>query len=756
MRLLSILFFLFSACTPQPSFAQVFDDFHDQSLFQGLIWGGDLYEVVTNNNRQLQLAADSSGSTALHFTPNALDANFECRFWLRENLSPSGLNFGRFYLRADQSDFLAANNALYLEFGEAGSQDAPKLFLRQNGVDTLLAQGPAGSIASSFQLFFEFKLSNGVYELFARNSMAAANNLWLTGLLPWLPAGPYAGLVFIYTTSNKQNFYLDDLYYGPLLGTETPQIIFTEIMADPEPQQGLPNCEFLEIHNAGNICQQLSGWKISDANGICTLPSFWLQPGAYATLVATGNSSGFDPNHTIEIPSFPSLNNTGELLRLFEPQGELEDQLNYHISWYDDTIAQEGGFSLERRSLIDPCSAADNWGTSTATTGGTPGLPNTLLDVLADTLAPQLLLAEVRDSHQIAFVFSEPLDSLSLVQMGIEIDSNLGSFIKIIFPFSALNNRAQLLLEFAAPLPKSQELTVKLVDFSDCWGNAAEAQTTVIRHEIPHFGELIINEILFDPPTNGSDFVELFNRTNKFLQLKYCSISNGQTSYPLKPMVLTPHQYLALSPDTVFLLANYPTTVLAQTALQSLPYFYNDSGTCILSCNNEVLDELHYKATWHTPLLSDFEGVSLERLDPNWPTQSANNWYSAAQSIGFASPGRSNSQERSENSKGKLVLSNPDFSPDLDGYHDFLEIHYELPAPNMLVQAQIFNISGVLIKRLVVDEIFGTSGFLLWDGSTDFGTIAPIGIYVLDFKAFSTEPGVFFHRKLSFSRCYKR
>lgn len=755
MRLFSILFFLLSTCTPKPAFAQVFDDFHDQSLFHGLIWGGDLYEVITNNNRQLQLSADSSGSTTLYFTPNALDANFECRFWLRENFSPSSLNFGRYYLRADQNDLLAANNALYLEFGEAGSQDAPKLFLRQNGTDTLLAQGPAGSIAAAFQLFFEFKLTNGIFELFARTSMAAANNLWLTGQLPWLPAGPYAGLVFVYSTSNKQNFYFDDLYYGSALATDAPHLIFTEIMTDPEPPQGLPNAEYLEIYNNGISSQQLSGWQISDASGTCTLPSFWLHPGAYATLVATGKSSGFNPNRTIEIPAFPSLNNTGELLKLFEPQGGTVDQLDYNSNWHD-SLAQEGGYSLERCSLLDPCSAADNWGSSAAALGGTPGLPNSLLDLQADTIAPQLLFAEVRDSSQIAFVFSEPLDSLTLTQIAVELDPNLGLFTKVVLPFTATAAQAQLILVFDNPLPKSQVFDINLSNFSDCWGNSAQAQTTAIRYEVPLTGDVIINEILFDPPTYGSDFIELYNRTNKYLQLKTCSIGNGQTSYPLNPIVLAPHQYLALSPDTAFLLAYYPSTVIEQTAIQNLPYFYNDSGTCILSGNNLVLDELHYAASWHTILLSDTEAVSLERLDPDLPTQSALNWFSAAQIVGFASPGRGNSQQLSISEKGKLTLGSTDFSPDLDGYHDFLEIHYELPTPNMLVQANIYTLDGNLVKRLVIDELFGTSGLLIWDGSSEFGTIAPIGIYVLDFRAFSTEPGVFFHRKLSFSHCYKR
>ena len=206
MRLFPILIFLFSACTPRPMLAQVYDDFHDKSLFQGLLWGGDISDFTTNASRQLQLNGLGNESSSLFLMPTNLQTNWECSFWLRLNLSPSSLNFGRFYFFADQSDLLLAPNALYLEFGEAGSQDAPKLFGRQNGNDSLLAVGPAGSIATAFQLFFTFKCNNGAYTLETRTSMAAASNLWLSGQLPWLPAWPYAGLAFVYTSSNAQIF----------------------------------------------------------------------------------------------------------------------------------------------------------------------------------------------------------------------------------------------------------------------------------------------------------------------------------------------------------------------------------------------------------------------------------------------------------------------------------------------------------------------------------------------------------------------
>ncbi len=757
MRLFLFLFFLVSTCTPRPVLAQLFDDFHDQSLFQGLIWGGDIGAFTTNNNRQLQLNAASAGSTTLFFEHQLIDqTDWECQFWLRLNFSPSSLNFGRFYLSANQSDLLTADQALYLEFGEAGSQDAPKLYCRQNGIDSLVGVGPAGSIAAAFQLFFTFKYNNGVFRLESKTSPAAATNLWLSGQLPWLPAGPYAGLSCIFTSGNSQGFYLDDLYIGAQINTQNPQLLLTELMADPEPQQGLPNTEYIEIYNAGTSVQQLNGFVLSDASGSCTLPSYWLQPAAYVTLVGTGKSIGFNPSKTVEVTAFTSLNNTGETLILKNPQGLTLDQITYQLNWYQDSSKMEGGFSLERCSLLDPCSVADNWRATQALLGGTPGIQNSVFDPHPDTLSSELIYAEVRDSNVVAFVFSEPMDSTSLVQCTISFDQNLGPYNKVVFNYLHVQNGAQLLIQFEQAIPKSMPIEATIHNAKDCWSNLSTLEATFIRYEEPQPGDILLNEILFDPPSYGADFVELYNITDKYLNLSNCSLSNAQSTHTIVKKNLSPHSYVALSPDTVFLVSFYPNTSIENLATQILPFFYNDSGTCILSCNGIILDKLKYSEDWHSAILIDKEGVSLERLDPAAPTLNQNNWFSAAQTVGYASPGQANSQQLGAKQIGSLYLSHPEFSPDQDGYHDFLEIQYELPAPNMLVQAEIYTLGGNLVKNLINNEIFGTKGMFIWDGSTEYGTIASNGIYILEFKAFSTDPSVFFNRRLSFARCIKR
>jgi hypothetical protein len=168
-----------------------------------------------------------------------------------------------------------------------------------------------------------------------------------------------------------------------------------------------------------------------------------------------------------------------------------------------------------------------------------------------------------------------------------------------------------------------------------------------------------------------------------------------------------------------------------------------------------TLDSLHYSALWHFPLLADSESFSLERIQSNAPTQDAENWFSAAQNSGGATPGRVNSQQSAPIFKGQIHLTYPELSPDLDGYHDQLEIVYEMKDPGMMACVEIYEPSGQLLQNVLFNELIGTKGVCYWDGSTQFGTLAPAGIYVLCFRAFSTNPSVFFEKKILFSVCYK-
>ena len=756
MQRASLLLFAIFLQTALFSQNEVYDDFQDKDLNTGLLWQGDTAHFNVNSARQLQLNQIVADTSIIWIQlPVVNNDTLAFQFWIRENFSPSSLNYGRFFFYAATPDFQNATNCYYLQFGESGTSDAIRLYARFNGQDSLLASGPLGNIANAFAADLKLIMTANSIQLLAKFSSSINDELQFeTNIAPqsWQP---YAGFSFHYTAANAAAFFIDDFYFGKVLSETDPKLIITEIMADPDTLFGLPDIEYLEIYNNGAALIQLKGMKIQDGNGSCTLPSFWLAPEAYVALVATNKSAAFDIAAIVEVAAFPSLNNAGEFIALKNIENEIMDQLVYQNDWYPTSLLTSSGISLERKSLQDPCSNQDNWGASLAALGGTPGTTNSIFDPYSDSIAPLLTNTEVLDAHYLALQFSEPMDSLSLVNSIVHISPNIGLFEKQILNFQNVINGAQMLLFCNDTILPSNPYHIQIEAAADCWNNTQELLGNFIRYQIPQKGDLLINEILFDPPNEGQDFVELYNHSGKYLDLSQCGIHNCQDSIFLSPVKMAPQQYLAICPDTQFLIDFYPNTLPQNLRQFDLPYFYNDSGTCVLFHESFTLDSLHYTALWHFPLLADSESFSLERIQSNAPTQEAENWFSAAQNSGGATPGRVNSQQSAPIFKGQIHLTYPELSPDLDGYHDQLEIVYEMKDPGMMACVEIYALGGQRLQNVLFNELIGTKGVCYWDGSTQFGTLAPAGIYVLCFRAFSTNPSVFFEKKILFSVCYK-
>src|SRR5690606_25882736 len=117
---------------------------------------------------------------------------------------------------------------------------------------------------------------------------------------------------------------------------------------------------------------------------------------------------------------------------------------------------------------------------------------------------------------------------------------------------------------------------------------------------------------------------------------------------------------------------------------------------------------------------------SLERLDPLGPSQDAANWHTAAEAIGFATPGGKNSQYYPAISNGQVSFTSETFSPDNDGFEDVMQINYELETVGLVGTVKIYDDRGRKIRDLITAELLGVNGTLVWDGVNDAGTKASI------------------------------
>ncbi len=528
-------------------------------------------------------------------------------------------------------------------------------------------------------------------------------------------------------------------------------VVIDELMADPTPQIGLPNNEWLELKNTTTAAVNLQNWRIADAGSQSgPLPNFTLQPDSFV-IVCTGSAvaamSAFGT--TIAVTSFPSLDNAGDQLFLKAANGKTIHAVFYFDSWYQNDLKKDGGWTLEMIDTKSPCAGSSNWKASTSVYGGTPGKKNSIDAVNNDATAPQLKRAYTTDNVTIVLVYDEPVDSLS----GASIANYLvdgGLIFSSAITMAPLFNQVQL--KTNSPLTANTIYTITASNVKDCKNNNI-GPANKARVGLPvdaSAGEWIINEILFDPRSNAFDFVEFYNNSNKIFDASNLYIANRNSSgvissiKPLStvPFYVFPGDYIVETDDPGNLAMQYlvknPDNVLA---ISSPPSFPDDEGDVIaLNFQGNVVDEVKYKDDWHFKLIDNAEGVALERIDPAGPSQDQSNWHSAASTAGYGTPTYKNSQYKLLNAINATIELVPKiFSPDNDGRDDIATIQYVVTEPGYIANVTIFDAAGRPVRNLVRNGTLGLKGYWNWDGLDDKGNKLPVGTYVIFTEIFNLQ-----------------
>lgn len=95
--------------------------------------------------------------------------------------------------------------------------------------------------------------------------------------------------------------------------TVYPSIYINEIYPNPNPEQSESEDEFIELYNPNETAVDLNGWLIKDVSGKThIIKNKSIEPNGYLTLYSS--ETGI------------SLNNTGDIVDLYNPNSELKDQ----------------------------------------------------------------------------------------------------------------------------------------------------------------------------------------------------------------------------------------------------------------------------------------------------------------------------------------------------------------------------------------------------------------------------------------------
>ena len=527
-------------------------------------------------------------------------------------------------------------------------------------------------------------------------------------------------------------------------------VVISEIMADPAPPVGLPNAEYIELRNVSATAFNLSGWRISDASSTATInTSFLLQPDSLVILCATTNVAAFSSfGRTIGVPSFPSLDNEGEILTLRSPQNRVIHALQYSSDWYGNDVKREGGWSLEMIDPKNPCTGKENWKASVNVLGGTPGKLNSTNGTIHDTEPPQVKKTYAPDNVTIAVVFNEPLDSaVAAVTFNYLLD---GLTVLTAVPQPPLFHTVHLTLHAALQPGTVHKLIITNV--TDCKGNIIGAfnKVDVGVAEPPNLTDVVVNEILFNPRPGAYDYVEFYNKSKKIIDASKLLIANrnsngsagGMRKLSEEPFYLFPGDYLVVTQNKVSLLKEYLVkNEEAVLTLASMPSFPDDKGTVVLlTTAGDIVDEVAYDKAWHFALLNDPEGVSLERIRPDVPSQNKDSWHSAAATAGYGTPSYRNSQyNKTEAAGGTVDVSPAVFSPDNDGRDDIATVRYQLTESGYVANVFIFDAAGRLVRHLARNELLSLQGFWKWDGLGENQNKLPIGTYIIYTEIFKLD-----------------
>ena len=368
-------------------------------------------------------------------------------------------------------------------------------------------------------------------------------------------------------------------------------------------------------------------------------------------------------------------------------------------------------------------------------------------NVIVDNDPPAVVSANVSGANLIDITFNESV-SVTAVDINNYVLPGDGN------PLIVTNNNNVYELMFNTPFSAGATLSLEISNIEDLSSNILNDTIDIIVPDTALLGEVVVNEILFDPFTGGSDYVELYNNSTKSLDLYNYMIANfddGVDNHKEMPInyILMPGEYVLLTEDSASTAAAYNYRNTAVFIEMDLPTFSNDSATVyVLNPDSLILDAFSYDEDMHFELINDVEGVSLERIDQNTATNNAFNWHSAAEAVGWGTPGLENSQNYSAGSSGMFfTVETPVFSPDNDGHEDVGVFSYTMENSGNVANLFIYDHHGRIVKQLLKNELLGAEGSISWDGVINTGEKGRAGIYIVYFEVFDLQGNVSAEKK---------
>ncbi|MEH0158164.1 lamin tail domain-containing protein [Limibacter armeniacum] len=404
----------------------------------------------------------------------------------------------------------------------------------------------------------------------------------------------------------------------PFLNPKEGELLITEIFSDPIPSFGLPESEFMEVINMTDHNQTLSEVKLEIGELLITLPDSVIGPNERVILCDKGDVDKWSAyGITIGVDNWKNLPNSGSKVSLLT-ENQIINSIVYNVEMLENH--SDGGYSLELINSGLTCLGVDNWKVCESLSGGTPGTINSVDNVES---IPDFQIMEVKivDNSLIKIIFSAEINEKQLFSV-----DNFS-----IFPLNPISSvdivdKNELEIRFFNKLSTGIEYEITLPTFQDCAGRNLHIPKMIIPNgKIPHYGDLLITEVLPDPtPSVGmpeSEFIEIYNQTDSILTTENGFLLIGARLAKLPNMVIYPKQFLLLCDESELNLWENYENVVGVPDWNSLNN--EESRISLLHLSDTISSMVYDRRIWN---YQQSGGHTLEMVSPHAICLGVDNW----------------------------------------------------------------------------------------------------------------------------------
>ncbi len=454
-------------------------------------------------------------------------------------------------------------------------------------------------------------------------------------------------------------------------GFEQTSIVVNEIMYSPI--NGEP--EWIELLNTTNDSINLSGFTISDIHTtpktIILETNNFIKPNDY--MVISKDSTIWDYHSSIVSPviitNFANLNNDVDGIVLKDSFGKTIDSVEYKSSW-----GGKSGFSLERILKLNNSTDSTNWKSSIDIELSTPGRKNSVTPFLND-----IAIVEIKTVPEYPTLEDDVFVEAKIKNIGLNVSEMFSLKIKYKLlnslllldeiEYGSLTSMDSVTLKSkkSFKLSDSVKVFIELLYALDENLSNNKIETTI--HPGAKRNTIIINEFMANPKTGEAEWIELYNNSQREIDLSSWFLSDLLTTPKLKkvsdvPIIIDGNGFYVISNDTSKL--TFESANITEVKFGTLGNF--EDGIILYDFNENIIDSLRYNKDWQI-----LKGRSLERISYTDVATEVTNWLPSLSSSG-ATPGVSNSiLETVPSEKNAVIINEIMFDPEV-GNSEFVEI----------------------------------------------------------------------------------